>query len=340
MTFADRVAALAPLGLPPRQTAFVATVALHGGYCLRRQFDTFVGCRRGGMVGRSLFATLVDRGLATTIRYRGDAGCVYHLHAKPLYRALNQDDNRNRRVVSPASIARKLMVLDYVLSQPSADWLATEQDKVEWFKACGVVPADLPQRQYSSRKGSRKGARPDTTRYFVNKQPIGVLPTRDRVVFVHLVKDETGRHFEQFLNDHVRLLSRVAAWTIVLVCPPHLRNGLKESAEVFDRMFLHQRPVASIVGHDDLIWFFRARSAVERRDLREFSVADLDRYRDQQRVLTTAEVERLYAEWQRIGDAALAQADRAVAFADLRARLVVHELPWRYHQFGALPGVA
>lgn len=335
MTFDERVAALAPLGLPPRQTAFVVTVALHGGYCLRRQFDAFIGCRRGGMVGRALFAALLDRGLATAIRYRGDAGSVYHLHAKPLYRALDQDDNRNRRVVSAPLMARKLMVLDYVLSQSSAEWLATEQDKVEWFRAAlRIAPVDLPQRDYSS-----CGARPDTTRYFVNKQPIGVLPG-DRVVFVHLVEDETGRHFEGFLSDHLRLLSRVPSWTIVLVYPPHLSDGVRRSAEVFDRMFLRPQSVASKVGRDDVAWFFRARSAVERGDLREFSVADLDRYRDQGRELRTAEVERLYVEWQRDGDAALAEAGRVVAVAGLPTRLVMHELPWRYHQFGRLPGAA
>ena len=105
-------------------------------------------------------------------------------------------------------------------------------------------------------------------------------------------------------------------------------------------MFLRPQSVASKVGRDDVAWFFRARSAVERGDLREFSVADLDRYRDQGGELRTAEVERLYVEWQRAGDAALAEAGRVVAVADLPTRLVVHELPWRYHQFGRLPGAA
>jgi hypothetical protein len=37
MTFDERVTALAPLGFTPRQTRFLVTAALHGGYCLRRQ---------------------------------------------------------------------------------------------------------------------------------------------------------------------------------------------------------------------------------------------------------------------------------------------------------------
>ena len=47
MTLDDRVHALASLGLTPRQTRFVALVALHSGYCLRRQYLTFAGLQYG-----------------------------------------------------------------------------------------------------------------------------------------------------------------------------------------------------------------------------------------------------------------------------------------------------
>ena len=47
MTFEDRVRALEPLGFTPRQTRFMVTVALHSGYCLRRQYSAFAGVAYG-----------------------------------------------------------------------------------------------------------------------------------------------------------------------------------------------------------------------------------------------------------------------------------------------------
>jgi hypothetical protein len=114
MTLDDRVPALAFLGLTPRQTRFIALVALHSGYCLRRQYLTFAGLRYGKNV-RAFLDGLVDRGLATRFAYRRDRGHLYHLCARSIYRAIDQEDNRNRRHTSPALIARKLMVLDHVL---------------------------------------------------------------------------------------------------------------------------------------------------------------------------------------------------------------------------------
>ncbi len=335
MTFDERVTAVAPLGLPPRQTAFLVTVALHGGYCLRRQFDTFVGGAHG-QVGRNLFDTLVNRHLATRLQYQPNRGHMYHVHAKPLYRAIGQDDNRNRRVVSPTHIARKLMVLDYVLTTPPAEWVATEQDKVALFTTrFGMALGDLPQRRYES----HAALRPDTIRYFVHKLPIRVAP--DGVVhFVHLVEDETGQHFEQYLADHVRLLSRVPAWTIVLVCPSHLKTGTQVCERVFATTFTTARPAMGAPDREDLRWFFRARQAVDRGDLRNLSVADLDRFRELRRRLTTAPVERVYAEWQRVGEAALVDVPQIADALPALMRVMAHALPWRYQQFGKLPGAA
>ena len=265
------------------------------------------------------------------------AGRVYHLRAKPLYRALDQSDNRNRRAVSPALIARKLMVLDYVLTVPPEEWLATEQDKVAWFTTrLGIAVGDLPQRQY----GARAGREPATTRYFIHKRPIRIVAEGREVEFVHLVEDETGRHFEQFLTDHLRLLSRVPTWTVVLVAPPHLAHGLEPCEAVFARMFRAPAPTDAGPGRGDLAWFFRVRQAVDRHDFHGLAVADLDRFRDLRRRLSTAAAERVYVEWQRVGDAALVAGVRMAEPANHPPRVIRHPLPWRYHQFGTLPGTA
>jgi hypothetical protein len=43
MTAEERVQAVQALGFLPRQARFLMTVALHSGYCLRRQYMTFTG---------------------------------------------------------------------------------------------------------------------------------------------------------------------------------------------------------------------------------------------------------------------------------------------------------
>jgi hypothetical protein len=334
VTFDERVAALRPLGLGPRQTAFLALVALHGGYCVRRQFDTFVG-RVHGAVGRAFFATLAARKLATTIRYRRHRGLIYHVQPKSLYRALDQVANRNRRLVSPALIARKLMVLDYVLTAPPSEWLATEADKVAWFTTqAAISPVDLPQRSYHARSPTT----PLATRYFVHKLPIRVTAPGAPVEFVHLVVDETGRHFRRFLEDHTRLLTRLPAWMITLVCPHHLPEGPARCERVFHETFLRSAPPRH-VGTADLSWFFRTRVAIDRGDFDALTAKDLDRFRNLRDSLTSASVERLYLEWQRRGEVALTTAGGSELRADAVHRVRTYRVPSRYEQFGALPGL-
>ena len=78
MTFDERVRALDPLRLTPRQARFVVTVVLHSGYCLRRQYMAFAGLQYG-KVARHFLDHLVTRHLATRETCRADRGFLYHL---------------------------------------------------------------------------------------------------------------------------------------------------------------------------------------------------------------------------------------------------------------------
>jgi hypothetical protein len=51
------------VGFTPRQTRFLVTAALHGGYCLRRHYQAFAGLSHGQQVN-DFFETLVRRELA------------------------------------------------------------------------------------------------------------------------------------------------------------------------------------------------------------------------------------------------------------------------------------
>jgi hypothetical protein len=336
MIFEDRVEALEPLGFTPRQTRFLVTVALHSGYCLRRQYVAFAGVQYGKNV-RDFLDGLVERQLAERFTCRPDRGHVYHLYARAIYRALKQDENRNRREASAALIARKIMVLDYVLAHADVDWCATEQDKVELFvDRFGVPVSDLPQRLFAAAQPG--GA--STTRYFMHKLPICVAGDPPVVCFVYLATDQTGRGFEQFLLDHVGLLSRLSAWTIVAVAPPHIQ-GLTACESVFARYL--QKPAPSVTnGFDDLRWYFVTRTSVERGEFERLSVGDIDRFRSLREQFRAASFERLYGEWLTHGDDALRPGETRTAAAVARGvgQLVTEVLTFDYSQFGSLPGVA
>ena len=334
MTLDDRVRALASLHLTPRQTRFVALVALHSGYCLRRQYLTFAGLQYGKNV-REFLDGLVTRGLATRFAYRRDRGYLYHLSARSLYRAIDQEENRNRRHTSPALIARKLMVLDYVLGHHEREWYATEQDKVALFTArFNVAIGDLPHRVYTA----TDGVAGPTTRYFVQKLPIYLEGEPPVVHFVHLVTDETGRGFEQFLIDHARLLARLPAWAIDAVGAGPV-DGLSACQQVF-QAFMVGAAAPTSGDLTDVQWFFETRRLVDAGQLGGLSVADLNRFRDARSKFNSPAIARLYARWLVDGDGAFSRpAADGSSTAARPGRLVTEQMPRRYAQFAELAGV-
>ena len=334
MTFAERVRALEPLGFTPRQTRFMATVALHSGYCLRRQYSSFANVCYGKNVC-DFFDELVARKIAARFTRRADRGLIYHLQARSLYRAIGQDDNRNRRAASAALVARKLMVLDYVLARPDLDWLATEADKIELFEKRWAVPtADLPQHVFTAAWANTAV----TTRYFTDKLPIAVAGEPPVAYFVYLATDATGRGFEKFLESHAGLFAWLPRWTVVAVGPS--LGAIDACHAVFGRQVRAPRPPVA-AGVEDLRWFFSTRQTIDDGELARLSVAAIDRFRTLRQRFGGATFESLYAEWRRHGDSALATwVAPAAPAGQSNGKLVTERLKYDYSQFGSLPGIA
>lgn len=335
MTIDERVQALAYLHVTPRQARFLVTVALHSGFCLRRHYAAFAGLRYGKNV-RDFLDGLVVRRLARRVAYRVDRGYLYHLHAKSVYRALGQPDNRNRRHVSAAMIAQKLMLLDYVLSEPEAEWVATEDDKVDLFTNRFRVPlADLPQRTYGASVGEG-----GTTRYFIHKRPIAVAGDPPRVDLIWLVTDPSASGFDAFLADHARLLSCLPSWTVVAVSPGD-GAGLQACQSLFQQYTASSALRLPTGRATDMHRYFRVRRAVETDALGGLSAHDLDTFREARTQFSAPAVDALYATWLRRGDVADSASNAIGGHAGMRrGRLRVHTLPHRYAQFGSLAGVS
>ena len=335
-TLADRAQALEPLGFTPRQARFLATVALHSGYCLRRQYEASAGVRYGKNV-RTFLDGLVTRRFADRFVSRADRGHVYHLHGRTLYRVIGHETSRHRRTVSAACVARRLMVLDYVLASPGIEWLATDDDKVALFAdQFGVASSVLPQQ---TSPAARRGGAP-TRRYFPHRWPVALAGDPPAVQFVALVTDALGRTFEGFLADHAALLRSLTAWTVVAVAPK-TATGLATCQDTFRRFLV--RPSSTVgVRIDDLRWYLATRRAVEQGEWARLSVSDIDRFRGERVRFDLPAIDTLYREWLTRGDAALgARTDAPSAAVALSGgRLITAILPFDYSQFGSLPGVA
>jgi hypothetical protein len=210
------------LGYTPRQAQFLLLVALHGGYFFRRQYVAFTGTSHGQAAVRFL-AQSMARQHVRELPY-GRHGHVFHVCARPLYAAIGEEDNRNRRPAEWDAVLRKLMTVDFVLAHPNARFWATEAEKVELLRE-RLIPADVwPHRQYPSR-------RPDghpTTRYFVDKMPWYQVAHDPRLWIAYVDSERTLQGFETFLDQYRALLASLPSG--VTYVAPTVWHGAVQSA--------------------------------------------------------------------------------------------------------------
>lgn len=332
MTFDQRVEALAPLGFTQRQTRFLVTVALHSGYCLRRQYASYAGIAYGKNV-RTFLDALVERRLANRFTYRADRGHLYHVHARSVYRALGHEDDGNRRHTSPAYVARKLMVLDLVLSEPGVEWVATNADKFALFTERLRLPATVLPR-YKQAASIDSGSR--DAQCFPHKLPIAVIGDPPQPWFVFLATEVGTQSFERFLRDHARLFQSLPAWTVVLTHGRHI--GSAPLWESTFRRFVDSTLRQGSEVAEALERYFLARRAVERNEFSTLSVADLQAFRAARQRFAEPATEALFSAWKVSG---IDRIDPTLVLGVLPrpGQFVVRTLPHTYQQFGAFTGV-
>ena len=206
MNLADQTIAIQTFGYTAREAAFIATAALHAGYFLRRQYDP-----NRGKLANELCCKLLRNGHAKATVFAQNTQLL-HLHAKPLYRALGQDNNRHRRPQDPFSLRAKLMGLDYVLAHPELRFLPTEDCKMKYFEGERKIPTRFfPAKTYTAK--DRTGT---TARFFIEKYPVWVDPQTDRVGFAYM--DDgffTPPSFSTWLRQYAALIHAIGTVDVV-----------------------------------------------------------------------------------------------------------------------------
>ena len=205
--------AISTLGYTPREAAFLALVAHHSGYFVRRQFLQWIGSGPGQTVVDFTHKLLVRR--HATVQTFCYATHVYHLSARVLYAAAAAPTSHRRRRVALAVKAR-LMALDYVLARPDLHFLTRDEERLAYCDALGIDRAWLPQRRYC---GFRSTA--GSLRYFVEAAPMGLL-REDEVVptlVCAYIDDGTASvsGFETYVRDYRRLWVSVPRWRLVYI---------------------------------------------------------------------------------------------------------------------------
>ena len=290
-----RVNALGGFGFTERQREFLVTVMVHSGCFLERQYCAFTGTVRG-QNSREFMARLVARGFARAIE-PGPVrrGRLYHVHHKPLYEAIGQADNRNRRLRTIGRMVERVMILDAVLGDRRCWWLSPADDKWRFFclkRDNYLRPEDYPHIAFGS-------GRQRTIRCFPDKLPIGIEKDRtSHLVFVYLVNRRLPVDFRQFLLRHADLLRFVTTWTVRLLVPRRFRKAVAlYKAALREELWTPLNPSVSKA----LETYFPERQA------QGGHLGDPDdRYiREEFRTQGMPKIQALYRAWRREGDRVL-----------------------------------
>lgn len=298
MTSTERIEALKPFGYTDREAAFLTLAALHSGYFVRRQFNCYLGQTAGRPDGELVRKVLANRHAKR--EPTAQRAQVYHLCSHPFYRAIGQGENRHRRDRAPLAVKAKLMGLDFVLTHPNVQYLATEQQKLNYFRCrLGIDLARLPQKSYRSGDGAAP-----TARFFIEKYPIflearqsGASPVVSFCYVDEGVLSTSG--FESFLTRYGALLQRLGRARLIYVADK-VKN-FPAAERKFERFLAKLRGGAGTgkgADEDALAEYFELRRLYDARQFGALDKDKLDRLSRYLRRFAGSEMERRYEAWR------------------------------------------
>lgn len=317
----EDVASLERLGYTSAEARFLELAALHSGYFVRRQFNDFVGCERGGADAR--FIDKLLRFGHGRVQNPKSNRLVYHVHCRRIYGRLDERDNRNRREKAPQTIKRKLMALDFVLAHPADRFLATEEEKVDYFtRERGVDPNVLPCRRYLSHTSGEP-----VVRHFVEKLPVSVAASDrgERTRFTYIDDgSESVAGFQTFLQQYRGLAHALGRVEFAYVAnePRWTEHAARAFARSYPEFGHALSPDA-----DDLLRYFDTRRRFEARQFSGFDAERIAQLREDRQRFAGEPTEALYQRFLIEGDAILRRevADSSNIKATFRLLILPHD---------------
>ena len=257
--------ALQALGYTEEEARFLYVVATHSGYFLARQFLGFTGAHWGKRT--TLFWNKLERLKHARTECFPKSGVVYHLFSRRLYRQIERENIRNRRVHEIDFIKRRIAVLDFVLLNQAHQYLETEPEKVRFFCGDLNIPIRfLPSKLYLAKKDSSA-----TVRHFVDKCPMFLNFPSPVVSFTYI--NEGAAAFTDFirhLESYLPLFRQLAEFRLVYISRTDSHFG--KATEIFDSLV--KIPLESDIA-GDLLRYFQVRKAWDEKRYADLSDADL-----------------------------------------------------------------
>jgi len=336
MTITERSQPLTRLGYTEREGAFVCLVALNGGFFLRRQFCTFAKSGDGG-TATAFIEKLIRNEHGRMVTGFGNLH-VYHVFARPVYNAIGEENNRNRRERAAVAMKNRLMSLDFVLDLPLRSYLSTEQEKVSHFTGLGIKISDLPVKEFRT-----PGATSGTPRYFIDKYPMYVPAKAEgasHAAFTFI--DEglvTSLRFESWLHQYERLFARLNGFDVVYVAALGRPFAAAEKAVQAFVSGGGRGNLGDLLRRADLkrlVDYLAREHLYETGQFDSFGVAELNKLRRDRDEFSGSFYKALYGRWKALGDAdfqAVLASSRPVIDGS-RARFSTCLLEHNYDVFG------
>lgn len=203
-------------GYTEREARFLYLVATHSGYFTQRQFLRYAAVEKGGL-GTRLIAKARTLDHIRSAQF-GWHSLIHNIYGRRFYEAVEKDNIRNRRRLSPDLVRTRLLILDFVLARPDLEYLETEHEKVQYFRSCLKLSLSLlPCRIYKAAKDNT-----ETRRYFVDRCPIFLdrQGSSETPVFVYCDHgDRTLLSFVSYLETYKPLLRSLAAFRLIYATP-------------------------------------------------------------------------------------------------------------------------
>jgi hypothetical protein len=271
------------------EIAFLDVVAAHSGYFVPDQFLEFAGLEKIDLLER-FTERLVGLRHGSFHTYRQQLK-VYKVSSDYLCQALGWREWRMSRKRELEFIRTRLVTLDFVLANPSRQFLAREAEKIAFLTERFLIPLEsLPKViSISSVKAKR------TVHYFVDHFPVYWSETEGSgqglLTFIFIDPDQpTLQQFLTYLSSYASLFSLLPRFELVYVAPT---SRLFRDAEMAFRKIILSREYA--VETADLLRYFRIRRAWERNQ--RVLAADVLFLKAAQRRLAGKAFETLFEEW-------------------------------------------
>jgi hypothetical protein len=280
--------ALEALGYTEAEARFLYLAATHSGYFVARQFLAFQRVHWGKRT--TVFWSKLERNKHARVERFPKSGTIYHLYSRRLYRQIEKENLRNRRVHELDFIRRRIAILDFVIANQHYEYLETEPQKVSYFRdRLAIDPGYLPARLYLTRNVARS-----SVRYFVDKFPMFLDSPSPVVTFTYLHDGANGfSDFVHHLETYLPLFRQLSEFRMLYVSRSD--SYFARATEIFDSVV--RIPLESDIA-EDLLRYFRVRKLWDEKCYTEVSDAELI-FRNQARARFKGEIfDGLYRGWR------------------------------------------